>query len=127
MAVILGFLFLLFIVVTMTSRRTPEEQILALIQRHQGVLVFVPGKTEKDEEFKKIIEECKPRIKGVATVITLTREQAAFLGSEVQNNLPTLIVIDAHGQELNRFQGSLGQKEKALFQESVVRFDRCPH
>jgi len=114
-----SFLGLLFIVGTFNSRQTPEERISELIKRHWGVILFVQSGTEKDVELEQFLNQLREKIRGSASVVTLKPEQSAFLGAETQRNAPVLVIIEAHGQELNRFYGSLSQEDRTKVLESV--------
>ena len=114
-----SFLGLLFIVGTFNSRQTPEERISELIKRHWGVILFVQSGTEKDAEVEQFLDHLREKIRGSASVVTLKPEQSAFLGAETQRNAPALVIIEAHGQELNRFYGPLSQEDRTKVLESV--------
>lgn len=115
------FLGALFALGMITSRQSPEERITAQVRRHFGAIVFVRSDSGADEEFLAAIEDIRPLMRGAAALISISRREAEFLGPETQAAAPALVVIEAHGLELNRFHGSLDEADRSRLEESVRR------
>jgi len=106
--VILAVLFALALLNSLSSKQTPREKVTQLISGHRGAIILVKSGTVKDGEFLSVLKEVRPRLKGTAGIV-VTNAKSGF--AEEEDELPLLIILDAHGNLLQRFTGSL-DKEK---------------
>ncbi|MCM8769997.1 MAG: hypothetical protein NC911_10105, partial [Candidatus Omnitrophica bacterium] len=99
-----------------------EQQVETLIHQHQGALLFLKSGTDQDKQFQLAIAEVKPPLRGKAGVVTVSPRQGKRLVNE--ENLPALIVFDAHGQKLYQF---IRQLDREILNEVVYQLASHHH
>lgn len=110
-AIIITVLFLLYFLNNIIFSKSPEVQVSELVSKHKGTILFLKSDTEKDKFFKKTLNEIRPELKGGAGIITVKkRNRKDFSESGQANLLPTLVIIDSHGNELHSFVDSIDRK-----------------
>lgn len=110
-ATIIVALGLLYLLSNIGSRESTEEKVSGLTSQHKGAIVFLKTYTEKDRPFQKALNEIRPKLKGKAGIITASKEKEEGSPRGGKANLsPSLIIIDAHGDEIGRFDNSIDQK-----------------
>lgn len=95
----------LYVLGRLNARKTPGEELAALVASHRGAVVLVRGGTEADVPFLNALRRIKPRLAGKAGIV-ITRSLADFPGETV---LPLLIVKDSHGGQMGRMAGTLDE------------------
>lgn len=107
----------------LNERKPARESINQLIARHQGALVLVKSNTGRDQEFLQALEGVRHQLAGKAGVV-IAGPDSDVLEPGQSATLPVLLVMDSHGNQLHRFEGSL---DPALFQELVQQLATHHH
>ena len=105
-------LSLLYLVGQQASHRTPRDKIAAIVESHRGVVIFLKSHTARDREFRQALKQIKPRLKGKAEIMVLSQDKPpSEPGQPVPKLNPILVILDAHGIERQRFEGTVDQKK----------------
>lgn len=92
----------------LSSMKPPGEKVTELISQHRGAIILVKsGDSRKDDEFLNIVKEIRPRLKGTAGIVVTDKKSGYAQEGE---ELPLLIILDAHGSLLQRFPGDIDEK-----------------
>jgi len=109
--IIIAVLVLLYLLNTIGSRKSTEEQVSELVSRHKGAIVFLESGTEEDRPFREALKEIRTELKGKAGIITERNMGKKEVSQpDAANSLPALIIIDSHGNEVHRFVSSFDRK-----------------
>lgn len=109
-AVIVIVLVLLYLLNNVAFRKSAEEQVSELISHHEGAIVFFKSGTERDRPFKEALSEIRTKLKGKAGIVITSMGKEKKSGSGTTSSSPTLIILDAHGNQVYRFVDSLDRK-----------------